>query len=124
MKNEIFLENLPLAPSVNHVWKHRAVGRKAIVYMSEEGRKFRSEISEIVKEKQLHNLKLESRLQVKIELLMPDKRKRDLDNHCKAALDSLTHAGLWLDDSQIDSLTVVRCGIIKGGLMHVLVREL
>jgi crossover junction endodeoxyribonuclease RusA len=95
-----------------------------MVYMSKEGVEFRSKIAQIVREKQLHNLKLESRLQVKIELFMPDKRKRDIDNFVKSSMDSLTHAGLWLDDSQIDILTVVRCGIVKGGLMHVLVREL
>jgi crossover junction endodeoxyribonuclease RusA len=121
---DIFLENLPLAPSVNHVWKHRVIGRRAMVYMSKEGVEFRSKIAQIVREKQLHNLKLESRLQVKIELLMRDKRRVDIDNRVKSCLDALTHAGIWLDDSQIDILTVVRCGIVKGGLMHVLVREL
>lgn len=122
--SDYFLENLPLAPTVNNVWKHKAVGRRAMVYMSKEGVEFRKKIAEIIKDRSLHNLKLESRLQVEIKLLMPDKRKRDIDNFCKSTLDALTHAGLWVDDSQIDILNVVRCDNVKGGLMHVLVREL
>lgn len=122
--SDYFLENLPLAPTVNNVWKHKAVGRRAMVYMSKEGVEFRKKITQIIQEKSLHNLKLESRLQVEIELLMPDKRKRDIDNFCKSTLDALTHAGLWVDDSQIDILNVVRGDNVKGGLMHVLVREL
>lgn len=118
------LENLPLAPTLNHVWKHRAVKGVPMVYMSAEGVKFRATIAKIAKENRLYNLKLESRLEVKIELFMPDKRKRDVDNFSKSTLDALTHAGLWLDDSQIDVLTLVRCAIVKGGAMNVFIKEL
>jgi crossover junction endodeoxyribonuclease RusA len=121
---DYILENLPLAPTVNNVWKHRAVRRTAMVYMSAEGVKFRATIVKIAKEKRLYNLKLESRLEVKIELFMPDKRKRDVDNFSKSTLDALTHAGLWLDDSQVDILTLVRCAIVKGGAMNVFIKEL
>ena len=120
---DYYLENLPLSPSVNHVWKHRAVGRRAMVYMSKQGVEFRKKIAQIVKDKKL-NLQLESRLQVRIEFCMPDKRKRDIDNYVKSAIDSLTHAGVWLDDSQIDFLIVHRNRVVKGGLMHILVREI
>ncbi|WP_275272978.1 RusA family crossover junction endodeoxyribonuclease [Pantoea ananatis] len=40
-------------------------------------------------------------------LLYPlDKRNRDLDNYQKALFDSLTHAGVWVDDRQIKRFTV------------------
>ncbi|WP_331435949.1 RusA family crossover junction endodeoxyribonuclease [Pantoea ananatis] len=40
-------------------------------------------------------------------LLCPlDKRNRDLDNSQKAQFDSLTHAGVWLDDRLIKRFTV------------------
>jgi crossover junction endodeoxyribonuclease RusA len=57
------------------------------------------------------------RLAVEIEAHVPDKRKRDLDNLFKAVLDSLTHAGVWADDSQIDALRIVRKPV--GGMIKV-----
>jgi crossover junction endodeoxyribonuclease RusA len=44
----------------------------------------------------------------------PDRRRRDLDNVLKSTLDSLTHAGVWDDDSQIDQLSVERGFLDKG----------
>jgi Holliday junction resolvase RusA-like endonuclease len=45
---------------------------------------------------------------VVVEVYVPDRRKRDLDNLHKGILDSLTHAGVWGDDSQIDDLRIYR----------------
>ena len=53
---------------------------------------------------------------------MPDKRRRDLDNLLKATLDSLTHAGVWSDDSQIDALSIRRFPI--GGMLKVRIEEI
>ena len=39
-------------------------------------------------------------------LYPPQKRNRDLDNYQKALFDSLTHAGVWVDDRQIKRFTV------------------
>jgi crossover junction endodeoxyribonuclease RusA len=38
----------------------------------------------------------------------PDRRRRDLDNLLKALLDSIEHAGVYEDDSQIDLLVARR----------------
>ena len=38
----------------------------------------------------------------------PDLRKRDLDNLLKQTLDALQHAGIYLDDSQIDYILIRR----------------
>jgi crossover junction endodeoxyribonuclease RusA len=62
---------------------------------------------------------LEGRLSVEILCYPPDNRKRDLDNLPKAVLDACTHAGVWLDDSQIDHLEITRCDTRRPG--HVLV---
>lgn len=45
---------------------------------------------------------------------MPDRRRRDLDNILKALFDALTHAGLWLDDSQIDFISISRGRTLAG----------
>lgn len=48
------------------------------------------------------------RMKVALVLSPPDKRKRDLDNYLKATLDAMTHAGVFVDDSQIDALSIER----------------
>ncbi|SFY16614.1 RusA family crossover junction endodeoxyribonuclease, partial [Azotobacter vinelandii] len=42
----------------------------------------------------------------------------------KCLCDSLTHAGLWGDDSQIDDLRIVRGPVVKGGKITVKVGEI
>ena len=51
---------------------------------------------------------MEGRLGVTIKLYPPDKRRRDIDNYSKAVLDLLTKSEAWLDDEQVDLLTVSR----------------
>lgn len=48
------------------------------------------------------------RLSMLIDAYPPDKRRRDLDNIFKSCLDSLQHAGVYPDDSQIDDLRITR----------------
>ncbi len=48
-------------------------------------------------------------------LCPPDNRSRDLDNYLKAIFDSLTHAGVWEDDSQVKKMAVEWGGTVKPG---------
>jgi len=50
---------------------------------------------------------------VTIAAYMPDKRRRDVDNICKAVLDALGAGGLYDDDSQVHDLHVFRAGYHK-----------
>lgn len=59
------------------------------------------------------------RLALWLVVQAPDRRARDLDNTVKAVQDALTHAGVWLDDSQIDRLLVERGPVVKGGMVSV-----
>lgn len=54
-----------------------------------------------------------SRLCLRIDAFPPDHRKRDLDNVSKVLIDSLMHAGLFDDDSQIDRLHIERGPVRK-----------
>ena len=51
---------------------------------------------------------MEGRLGVTIKLYPPDRRRRDIDNYSNAVIDLLTKSEAWLDDEQVDLLTVSR----------------
>ena len=108
---------LPWPPSVNHYWRH--VGTKVLI--SREGRAYRETVAALALAEKWPKFSAK-RVSVHIEAWMPDKRRRDLDNVLKAALDSLTHAGVWDDDSQIDVLAIWRAPLI-GGMCKVEIRE-
>lgn len=75
--------------------------------ISAKGRAYRAEVIGVVLVARM-KLMLSGRLHVRLSLCPPDLRRRDVDNFSKALLDALTHAGVWLDDSQIDLMTVIR----------------
>lgn len=106
---------LPYPPSVNQYYRKL---RNTMV-ISERGRRFLKEVKATVGvvETQLGSLLVE------IEVYPPDRRKRDIDNVCKATLDALTKAGVYQDDSQIDILVVIRRGIVPDGCLQVKVKQ-
>jgi crossover junction endodeoxyribonuclease RusA len=116
---------IPYPPSVNTYW--RAV--KGRVIISKRGREYRDAVYTAI------NSAFESddvedprpllgRLQVKITATMPDRRRRDIDNINKAALDALGYAGVFGDDEQIDDLHVLRGEVMKPGCLEVEIKEI
>jgi crossover junction endodeoxyribonuclease RusA len=103
---------LPFPPSLNTYW--RSVPGKGVL-ISEKGRQYRSAVQALAASQNWPKFG-EARLSVHIEAWAPDKRRRDLDNMLKAALDALTHCGVWNDDSQIDDLRIVRAPMVGGML--------
>jgi crossover junction endodeoxyribonuclease RusA len=91
---------LPYPPSVNHYW---VLGRGHL-YVSPDGRQYRRRVSAIL----TGAPQMVGPVAVAIEVHPPDRRRRDLDNLLKCLLDSLTNAGLWADDSQVESLSIAR----------------
>lgn len=104
---------LPWPPSVNRYWR-TFQGRMLI---SEEGRKYRKAVADQVLIQRGAKNYME-KLRVEIEAYRPDNRRRDLDNLLKAVLDSLTHAGVWQDDSSIVDLRIYWADMI-GGMLKV-----
>lgn len=80
-----------------------------LAYIGQRGKDFRSAVRQSIIDQFGRDLRPTShRVRVEIVVHGPDRRARDIDNLTKAALDALTHAQVWEDDSQIDELHVVR----------------
>jgi crossover junction endodeoxyribonuclease RusA len=97
---------IPYPPSVNslyRVFKNRSI-------LSKAGRVYRADVIASVLSQPDRPVKLKGRLHVEFHLYMPDRRRRDISNTIKALEDSLTKAGVWLDDEQIDRELIVRAG--------------
>jgi crossover junction endodeoxyribonuclease RusA len=110
---------LPWPPSVNTYWRRG----NNVTYLTKKARQFREEVIDSVdiSERVVPNF---NRLGVHLELTLPDRRKRDIDNHIKAVLDSLQHAGVFEDDEQIDDLRVTRLHVEPPGACDVTIVEL
>ena len=103
---------LPFPPSVNGYW--RTFKNRQI--LSKRGREYRkSAVLTIMCSKDRPKKPLEGRLTVSVWLYPPTLRRYDVDNFSKGILDALTHAGVWLDDEQVDEIHVYKCNKIKGG---------
>lgn len=104
---------LPWPPSVNTYWRMFR-GRMVI---SPHGREYRTAVAEQVM-LQRCAMRWTVPLRVTIEAWRPDRRKRDLDNLLKAAIDALAHAGVFEDDAQIVDLRIYWAEHI-GGMLKV-----
>jgi crossover junction endodeoxyribonuclease RusA len=104
---------LPYPPSVNRYWRNL----KGRVLISKAGRSYRSKV---LAECLVHRVKLQpGKLKVVVAVYPPDNRRRDLDNLCKALLDAMEYAGVYVDDSQIYDLRIWRSTVEKDGYVNV-----
>ena len=109
---------LPWPPSLNRYYRH--VGPRVLI--SREGRRFRmmcvSRLGGALR-------KLAGRVKLTGEFFPPDSRRRDLDNVLKCTLDSLVHAGLMEDDSQIKHIDVrMEDPVPPEGLVYIELEEI
>jgi crossover junction endodeoxyribonuclease RusA len=118
MTNPILEFTLPWPPSVNTYW--RAFDGRMII--SAKGREYRETVGDQMT-LQGTVRHFTGNLRVTIEAWRPDKRRRDLDNLLKAALEGLAHAGVYEDDSQIVDLRIYWAQDI-GGMLKVKIEEI
>lgn len=79
------------------------------MYLSPKGRDYKQKIAELISD---HRPPIENaiagRLSVFLSLSSATRRAYDIDNRVKPLLDALQDAGVFEDDGQIDSITVLR----------------
>ena len=105
----LFRNFFPVWPvSANHSWGRQ--GKKT--FLSHETIAFRNEIEAELYVASYQN-KFRGPYPGRVSLFLafygPDKRRRDIANLEKQICDAFTQSGVWIDDSQIDKLTLVRC---------------
>lgn len=107
---------LPYPPSVNHYWKSgRDRAGRPMRYLSTAAKDFKRVVGLLCGRKQAFS----GRVGVMVSVWPPDRRTRDLDNLLKGLLDSITGAGVIIDDCQIDEIHMIRESVHKGGKVKV-----
>lgn len=90
------------------------------MHLATPAKLYRLAVKSLVAAAKLPGLPLSGLLAVTVTLCPPDNRRRDEDNFAgKALFDSLTHAGVWDDDSQIRRKTVEWGEVVKPGYVIV-----
>lgn len=93
---------LPWPPTVNHLYATFR-GRRIL---SAVGRQYHSAVAALCVAAGVPTIT--GSVAFRIDAYPPDARRRDLSNIIKAVEDGLTKGKAWLDDSQIDYITVTR----------------
>jgi len=130
MKNPILSLTLPLSPSVNHYWASsvakKRIGARTVHYvnvrLSDDAKIYRAAVIALIMPMKLKTIT--TRVRVNLTHHAKTKTGLDLDNYQKGVFDALTHAGVWVDDKQVDEFTVSRGEVIKGGLCRVEIFEI
>lgn len=111
---EVYLQ-LPFPPTINSYYLKGKI-------ISKRGRIFRGEVWQQCFEQNANDLKMDDRITCSVILYPPDVRIRDLDNYLKSLQDAITHAGVWLDDAQIDYGEQFRGQVVSGGACKVRIK--
>lgn len=106
---------LPFPPALNHLYANTENGR----VLSKNGKSYKQEVYIACNDQGIAHCI--GRLTVEIWAYPPDNRKRDIDGMLKIVLDSLQEAGVYGNDSQIDTLTIHRGKVTDGGKMTVMI---
>ena len=113
---------LPYPPSVNHYWQHKAVRSRqtkrwtVIKFLSKRAKTFRTNVEGAVYEQLGIPPKLRGRLAIIVHQHYGPRDEnnehngpaQDIDNSLKSLLDALEWCRVYINDSQIDELLVIK----------------
>lgn len=111
---------LPWPPSLNRIW--RAVNNRII--LSESARKYVTAAAHALPLGRVEPLR--GRLIVTMALSAPARlgaKAWDIANREKLLIDMLTKQRIWLDDSQIDTMVIMRSEPSETGYVDILIKE-
>jgi crossover junction endodeoxyribonuclease RusA len=111
---------LPYPPTLNTYYRH--VGYRTLI--SREGRAFRANVCALLGGGGPRKPPAGGRIALCMDAFPPDNRRRDLDNIQKPVLDALQHAGVYVDDSQIDLLLTRRREAVSEGRLGIAVLDM
>ena len=115
---DVLTIKLPYPPSINNYYRRTSNG----VFINAIGKLFRMNTVVLCRDYKNYFDK-SKRLDLTIIVNQPDRRDRDLDNLAKSTLDALQHAKVFVSDSQIDKLTIIRDEIVKDGSITVKIAQ-
>lgn len=117
---------LPWPPSLNRIYRAIRAGSRATIKLSEAARDYQSRAAAALPVGRVPP-PLTGRLLVWLTLHPPLKMGEqpwDLANREKLLVDCLTHQRVWLDDSQIDALVILRGEPFGAGKVEVTIQTI
>ncbi len=111
---------LDFPPSLNTMYPSSRNGGR---HLSKRGKAFKDNAYGMILEQHGIFKPFTGPIKVTIEVVPPDKRKRDLDNLIKPTLDALVNANVMMDDSQIKAIYATMLEPSKPGSCVVIVEE-
>lgn len=108
---------LPYPPTINSYWatfRNRRITTK-------RGRDYVKLAAEKMTELKLNDEMISEKIAFEMTINPPTLRKYDVDNFTKGVFDALTKCSFWVDDEQVQKLTVKKGVKTKGGNVEVCV---
>ena len=123
--------SLPWPPTVNHfhqpivkyIFKNGKKKAVARIIKGSKARDYSDLATGMLMMDGLAGENLKGRLSVVMTLNPPTLAKYDIDNRTKSVFDALSESGFWVDDEQVDRLTISKGEKVKGGRidLHVMI---
>ena len=106
---------LPYPPTVNHYHQPVRQGRGVRIIKGSKARAYQVDAIAAIVAAGLDAEGIDGPVRITITLNPPTLARYDVDGRPKGILDAITASRFWLDDSQVQSMTVEKGVKVKGG---------